>query len=88
VFTWHKLFSTEETIARVSTECRTAAIGCVECKGLMADGLVRWIQPMRERRADYEAHPQKVWEILEEGSRRARKVAKKTMRRVREAIFG
>jgi tryptophanyl-tRNA synthetase len=88
VFTWHKLFSEQGTIDRVNRECRTAEIGCVDCKGLMADGLVRWIEPVRARRAEYEADPQKVWDILEEGSKRARKVAKKTMRRVREAIFG
>jgi tryptophanyl-tRNA synthetase len=88
VFTWHKLFSEQGTIDRVNRECRTAEIGCVDCKGLMADGLVRWIEPMRARRAEYEAEPQKVWDILEDGSKKARKVAKKTMRRVREAIFG
>jgi len=88
VFSWHKLFSPTEMIDRVNRECRTAEIGCVECKGLMADGLIRWIEPIRERRREYEAEPQKVWDILEEGSQKARKVARKTMRRVRQAIFG
>lgn len=88
VFDWHKLFSAKETIARVNTECRTAEIGCVDCKGLMAEGLVKWIEPVRARRAEYEAHPGRVLEILDAGSKKARVRAQETMGRVREAVFG
>jgi tryptophanyl-tRNA synthetase len=87
VFSWHQLFSSQETIAWADQGCRTAGIGCIECKAAMTDGLVKWIEPIRERRKQYEAQPQKVSEILEDGSAKARKVAKKTMGRVREAIF-
>lgn len=88
VFSWHKLFSPPETIAWSDQGCRTAAIGCIECKAAMADNLIRWIEPMRARRREYEANPDRVSEILHEGSNRARKAAAKTMRRVREAVFG
>ena len=88
VFTWHKLFSAPETIAWADQGCRTAGIGCIECKAAMADGLIRWIEPIRARRCEYEAEPQRVRDILDEGSAKARNVAKRTMRRVREAIFG
>jgi len=88
VFTWHKLFSKPETIAWADQGCRTAGIGCIECKSAMADGLIRWIEPIRARRREYEAAPEKVRDILADGSAKARKVAKRTMRRVREAIFG
>ncbi len=88
VFSWHKLFSTPETIAWSDQGCRTAGIGCIECKAAMAEGLIRWIAPIRARRKEYEADPERVGEILREGSKKARKVAGKTMRRVREAIFG
>ncbi len=88
VFAWHKLFSSPETIAWADRECRVAGIGCVDCKNAMVDGLIRWIAPIRERRQQYEEKPERVREILEEGSRKARKVARKTMRRVREAVFG
>jgi len=54
----------------------------------MADNLIRWIEPIRARRREYEADPERVREILHEGSNKARKVAVKTMRRVREAVFG
>jgi tryptophanyl-tRNA synthetase len=86
-FSWHKLFSPPETIAWADQGCRTAGIGCIECKEKMADGLIRWIEPIRARRTMYEAQPEKVWQILEAGSAKARKTAKKTMKRVREAIF-
>jgi tryptophanyl-tRNA synthetase len=87
VFAYHKLFSTPETIAQVDRDCRTAAIGCVDCKKLMADALVKWIEPIQTQRKKYEANPKEVWDILDAGSNQARKMAKKTMRRVREAIF-
>jgi tryptophanyl-tRNA synthetase len=87
VFAWHKLFSPPETIARVDAECRTAAIGCVDCKKLMADNLVRWIEPIQANRKKLEANPQQVWDILDDGSKKAHKVAETTMKRVRNAIF-
>ena len=54
----------------------------------MAENLIKWITPVRERRVDYEKHPKRVLQILEDGSSRARKVAQGTMERVREAVFG
>jgi tryptophanyl-tRNA synthetase len=88
VYDWHKLFSTRETLKWAAEGCRTAGIGCIECKAKMADHLIEWIAPVRERRVDYEKHPGRVLEILDEGSKKARKVAKGTMERVREAVFG
>jgi len=88
VFAYHKLFSTPETITWSDSGCRTAGIGCIECKAAMADHLIRWIEPIRARRREYEADPDRVSEILRAGSKKAQKVARKTMRRVREAIFG
>ena len=88
VFAYHKLFSASETVARVDRECRTAEIGCVECKGLMVEGLLRWIEPIRARRQQYAENPDQVREILDAGAKKAQKVARRTMRRVREAIFG
>ncbi len=88
VFCYHKLFSAQETIDRVNRECRTAEIGCVDCKKLMADALVKWIEPIQAKRRDLESHPQRVWDILDEGSKHARRIARRTMKRVRNAIFG
>ena len=80
----HKLFSTTETLAKVYEGCRSAGIGCIECKGWAADSLMKTLQPIQDRRAQMtEAH---AIEILKEGSRRAEKRAEQTMVEVREAM--
>jgi tryptophanyl-tRNA synthetase len=90
VYDWHKLFSAEEPgrLEWVRQGCTTAGIGCIECKDAMATNLIKWIAPVRERRVNYEQNPKRVLEILDEGSKNARKVAQGTMERVREAVFG
>jgi tryptophanyl-tRNA synthetase len=87
VFAYHKLFSQQDTIAQVDRDCRTAAIGCVDCKKLMAENLVKWIEPVQARRKEFEAHPEVVWDILDAGGTKARAAARRTMKRVRNAIF-
>jgi tryptophanyl-tRNA synthetase len=90
VFYWHKLFSAGEPgrLEWVRNGCTTAGIGCIECKSAMAENLIKWIAPVRERRVEYEVRPGRVLEMIDEGSKRARVEAKKTMERVREAVFG
>ena len=88
VYDWHKLFSPKSTLEWAAEGCRTAGIGCIECKAKMAGHLIEWIAPIRERRAEYEKHPARVLEVIDAGSAEARKVAKGTMERVREAVFG
>jgi tryptophanyl-tRNA synthetase len=80
----HKVFSTAETMAKVYDGCRSAGIGCIECKGWAADGLVRVLQPIQERRASFSVI--QVKEILDDGSRRASARAEETMRQVRAAM--
>ena len=87
VFDWHKLFSPPETQAWSAHGCRTAGIGCIECKKAMAENLIKWIEPVRQRRLDFERDPQQVLDYLDTGSKRARLVAQQTMDRVREAVF-
>jgi tryptophanyl-tRNA synthetase len=53
----------------------------------MADNLIKWIAPIRERRVEYEKNPNRVLELIDAGSKRARVEAVKTMERVREAVF-
>jgi tryptophanyl-tRNA synthetase len=90
VYDWHKLFSAEEPgrLEWVRQGCTTAGIGCIECKDAMATNLIKWIAPVRERRVEYEKNPKRVLEILDEGSKKAGRVAQGTMERVREAVFG
>jgi tryptophanyl-tRNA synthetase len=80
----HKVFSTPEVMAKVYEGCRSASIGCIECKSWAADSLMRVLQPIQDRRARY-TQPQVV-EIMETGSRRARARAEQTMTQVREAM--
>jgi tryptophanyl-tRNA synthetase len=80
----HKVFSTPETMSKVYEGCRSAGIGCIECKGWAADSLMKVLQPIQDRRAKY-TEPQVV-EIVEAGSRRARARAEQTMIEVRNAM--
>jgi len=82
----HKIFSSAATMAKVEEGCRSAGIGCIECKGWAADALVRILNPMQERRKKYEEKPRLAWDILEEGSAKAREVAATTMDEVRESM--
>lgn len=82
----HKIFSSAETMAKVNEGCRSAGIGCIECKSWAADSLVQLLTPMQERRRKYEANDKLAWEIIEEGGRKARKAAEATMQDVRKAM--
>ena len=82
----HKIFSSKETLAEVYRGCRSASIGCIECKGWAADAIVSTLAPMQERRRKYEHNPRLAWDILEAGAARARKAADSTMKDVRQAM--
>src|ERR1700728_4328342 len=80
----HKVFSTPETLAKVYDGCRSAGIGCIECKGWAADALVQVLNPIQERRA--KLREDEVEAILDEGSQRAFARAEQTMVEVRAAM--
>jgi len=86
VYEFHKLYSDNQTVERINRECRTAEIGCVECKQIMARHLINTLEPMREKRAYYETRPHLVDEIMVDGCEKARKVARQTMAEVKAAI--
>jgi len=82
----HKIFSSKETMAKVYEGCRSASIGCIECKSWAADALVKLLNPMQERRKKFEENPRLTWDILEQGSKQASKAAADTMSDVRTAM--
>jgi tryptophanyl-tRNA synthetase len=82
----HKIFSDAGTMAKMNEGCRSAGIGCIECKGWAADGIVKLLNPMQERRKKYEENPRLACDILEAGTARARKAAGETMDDVRAAM--
>lgn len=86
VFTFHKIFSSKEEVDQVNRECRSAEIGCVDCKKLLAKNLNSYLLPFREKRAEFAKDEQKIWDILEDGKIRAQKIAQNTMEEVRSAI--
>jgi len=86
VFTLHKIFSSEEEVEMINTECRRAGIGCVDCKKRLAANLNQNLTPFRERRAEIDKTPSFVWDVLNDGGKRARNIAQQTIEEVREAI--
>jgi tryptophanyl-tRNA synthetase len=86
LFQFHRLFSDEATIARIDHECRTAQIGCVDDKKLIAEIMIEKLRPIRERREEIDRDPQIVWDVLRDGNERARERAEETMKLVREAM--
>ena len=80
----HKVFSTPETLAKVYDGCRSAGIGCIECKGWAADALVQILEPIQARRAGFSEA--QVVEILKDGNSRAAARAEVTMQQVRAAM--
>ncbi|NPV75050.1 MAG: tryptophan--tRNA ligase [Anaerolineae bacterium] len=86
VFSFHKIFSSAEEVEMVNVECRRAGIGCVDCKKLLAKNLNAHLAPFRARRAELDQKPDDVWNVLEDGARRAREIAEQTMREVRAAV--
>ncbi len=86
VYDFHKIFSDQPTIELVNRECRTAGIGCIDCKKLVADGLVKRLAPLWDGRARLTANQGRVDEIVREGSRRAAEVAHRTLEEVNDAM--
>ena len=86
VFSFHEIYTPQETVERISAECRKALIGCVECKNLMAENLIAALAPIQAKRRELESDMDRVRDIIEKGNSRAESIAKKTMTEVREAI--
>ena len=86
VWDFHQIYCSEETRAWVQTGCRSAGIGCLECKQPLIEAVLREQEPMHERAQLYLDDPQLVRSIIADGCERARKLAQETMRDVREAM--
>jgi tryptophanyl-tRNA synthetase len=86
IFTLHKSLSSPEEIDRVNVECRRAGIGCVDCKKILADNMIRELDPIREKFRELERRPDEVHDVLEKGAARCRTIAAATMDEVRRAM--
>ena len=83
---YHNLFSTPEECKAVCEECRAGKRGCVACKKQLANNIIEFLKPMREKRAYYEAHPEIIDKILIEGTQKAKEEAKKNMAKIKKAM--
>lgn len=86
VFDFHKIYSSSDVVKQVNQDCRTAAIGCIDCKRQVADAMVERYRPMWDKRATILQHPEQTQEMVEEGRKRASHVAQETMQEVKTAM--
>ncbi|MCM2314566.1 MAG: tryptophan--tRNA ligase [Thermoanaerobaculia bacterium] len=86
LYQFHRLFSSPELQARIDTDCRSAAIGCVEDKKLLADIVIEALAPIRKRREELDRDPSLVWDILAAGNVKARERAAETLELTRAAM--
>jgi tryptophanyl-tRNA synthetase len=86
VFSLHKFFTDDATRADIDVRCRTADIGCVDCKKILAENITDAFAPFRERAAHYRAHPEEVRRILDDGAEKARAIARETLAEVRRRM--
>lgn len=86
VWQLHEVYSDEEQKAWVQQGCRTASIGCLDCKGPLIDSIIAELTPMRDRAAMFSEHPEDVRRIIDEGNAAAREVAQETLNDVRTAM--
>lgn len=86
LFSLHKIYSPGAVQEKVLVGCRTAGIGCIECKGFVLEYILPWIRPIHEKRQLYVGKPKLLEEIIEEGNKKARAVAQLTLGEMREAL--
>lgn len=87
VYYYHNLFTDKEECKNICSECKAGKRGCVSCKRQLIDSINKTLDPIREKRAYYEARPNEVKEILFSGTDRARMTAKETLREVKKAMM-
>ncbi len=86
VYSYHKIFTDEETVKDIDKKCRNAEIGCVDCKKILAGNLNSFLEPIREKRKQIEENIEEYENIFIEGTKQARAIAKETMKEVRKAM--
>ena len=83
---YHNLFTNSEDVKSICEECKAGKRGCVACKKQLAKNIIEYLKPIKEKRSYYEQHPEEVDKILMEGTEKARKTAKETMKKVKKAM--
>ena len=86
VFSFHKLYTLAEKVNQIEEDCKKALIGCVECKKLLAENLIKGLAPIQEKRSYYQEHLEELKDIIDAGIKKARSVATTTLEEAKEAI--
>ncbi len=86
IFTMHRGFSPEEDVAWSAEGCRTAGIGCIDCKKCLAKNMAAELAPVREKHRELAADPDRVRDIMADGAARCRAIAERTMEEVRQKV--
>ena len=86
VFTFHQIYSPAADAGQIGDACRTAGIGCTDCKKQLAARIAEAMKPVHDRREHYLSHPEEVRQIIADGNARAARIARQTMEEVREAV--
>ncbi len=86
IFTIHQAVSPEETVKEIDRQCRSAGIGCGDCKKILQENLMTELRPVQDRLQEYRKRPDEVWDILREGANRCRPWAEETMSDVRRCM--
>ncbi|RKX62407.1 MAG: tryptophan--tRNA ligase, partial [Thermodesulfobacteriota bacterium] len=86
VFSFHKLYTSPEKVSQIEEDCKKAIIGCVECKKLLAENLIKGLAPLQEKRQYYQEHLGELKDIIDTGIKKARSVATTTLEKAKEAI--
>jgi len=86
LYPYHLLFTPADQCEQIARDCRTAAMGCGDCKKIMSANLTKFLEPFQERRAEFDRNPNLAWEILADGNEKARQAARATMDELREKL--
>jgi len=86
VFSFHEIYTQGEIVQQIKRDCGKAKIGCVDCKKIMAENLITALAPVREKRKELGSDVKKIQDIIDQGNKKARSIAEKTMTDVKEAV--
>lgn len=85
IYRFHEYFNPDD-VAEIAGKCTTAAIGCVDCKMIVAGKIAKTLEPFRQRRTELESHPEFIEEVLADGARRAQAIARETLKEAKERV--
>jgi tryptophanyl-tRNA synthetase len=86
VYAFHKIYTPSDEVAEIDKGCRSAGIGCIDCKKILIRGMIQSLEPIWERRTLWAGDADRVDQVAEEGSRKAQETARETLREVEAAM--